>query len=79
MSLGAVITLIVSVAVGGLRFVLPVSGGVNKADIYKDMAHLWVGGLIGAAIGFGSWWPFGWMAVGLTVLEVAAFVIRRRK
>ena len=35
-----------------LRVCLP-SHGLNKADIFKDAAHLFVGGLVGA-------WLIGW-------------------
>jgi len=33
-----------------LRFIVPISGVINKADIFKDVAHCFVGGLFGAAI-----------------------------
>lgn len=32
-----------------LRFVLP-APGLDTADIYKDIAHLFVGGILGAAL-----------------------------
>ena len=39
-----------TIAFGILRFIVPVTGAINKADIFKDIAHCFVGGLIGAAI-----------------------------
>ena len=42
----AVVTVIFAV----LRMVLPSSGHVNHDDIFKDLAHLYVGGMFGAAI-----------------------------
>lgn len=66
---------LVAGALGFLRFKLPVSGGINHADIFKDIAHLFVG----FCIGFGFYDEWGWwLAGGLTVLEVVAFVIRRK-
>lgn len=57
-----------------LRLTLPVSG-LNSADIFKDLAHVWVGIVIGLACGLRSW-SFGTMAIGLTVLEVIAALTR---
>ena len=39
-----------TIAFGILRFIVPVSGAINKAAIFKDLAHIFVGGLFGAAI-----------------------------
>lgn len=39
-----------TIAFGIARFIVPVTGAINKADIFKDMAHIFVGGLFGAAI-----------------------------
>ncbi len=65
-----------SLLFGYLRFVVPVSGKVNPSDIFKDMAHIWVGILIGAALVLGGWW---WLSpVALTILEVVAFIVRRK-
>lgn len=69
------VLVVISVAFGVARFVVPVTGRVNKADIFKDLAHIWVGLLLGVAIVMGDWW---WsLPVGLTVLEVVAFAARR--
>lgn len=74
--------LLVSLAFGIARFIVPVEGKINKKDIFKDMAHLWVGFLFGAAafsIHASVWEAPAWWAlpIGLTVLEVAAFFIRK--
>lgn len=68
---------LISICFAILRFVIPVEGKVNKKDIYKDLAHIWVGVLIGYAIGTGErdvWLLF----VGLTAIEVGAFLLRRK-
>jgi hypothetical protein len=78
MILWFVLLVFLSLVIGGLRFILPVSGQVVKADIYKDCAHLFVGGLFGAALATGDM-EYWIMAVGLTLLEVVAFVVRRKK
>lgn len=70
------VLIVVSVVFGVARFVVPVSGAINRADIYKDLAHIWVGILIGVAIERPELW---WLPAGLTVLEVVAFVVRRTK
>ncbi len=81
------------------RFVVPVEGRIDHADIFKDLAHVFVGGLFGAAIittkrnyemipqTLGTFriipaalaeirlWA---LAVGLTSLEVIAFLIRQK-
>lgn len=71
------IILAVSVVFGVARFIVPVEGKIIKGDIYKDMAHLWVGGLIGAAIASQDKAIAG-LAIALTMLEVVAFLIRRK-
>lgn len=65
----------VSIAFGIARFIVPVSGKVNKADVYKDMAHIWVGVLIGIAVMDRSLW---YLPVALTLLEIVAFVARKK-
>jgi hypothetical protein len=65
---------IVSLCFAVSRFVVPVAGKVNTGDIYKDMAHLWVGFVFGwAAAGNAYGW---WIGGALTVLEIVAFVVR---
>lgn len=58
------------------RFVVPVEGAVSQPDIFKDFAHLFVGGLFGAAWR-GRDWSYLYLGLGLTVLEVVAFFIRK--
>lgn len=67
----------VAIVFGVLRFVLPVEGKINKADIYKDLAHLFVGGVFGAGLGTGEAGYF-WIAGVLSVLEVVAFNVRKK-
>ncbi len=62
------------------RFLVPVEG-LSQADIFKDLAHLWVGFLFGAA-----WFKksdddeekilYWILPVTLTVIEVIAFFVR---
>ncbi len=43
------------------RFIVPVEGTINHADIFKDMAHIWVGVLFGVAVAvsvFKVQWPY---------------------
>ena len=62
--------LVISFVIGGLR----VYG--EKSQFFQASAHLWIGFLVG------SWWNGNnkiamWLAIGLTVLEVACFIIDR--
>lgn len=63
---------------GILRFTLPVEGRIEHADIFKDLAHVFVGGLFGAAIAKNNDRCLWIVAVGLTVLEVVAFIVRKQ-
>lgn len=80
---------LITVAIGVARFIVPVSGELNTADIYKDLAHLWVGFLFGWFAANLKIWNTSridvpWsgrillMAIGLTVLEVIAFFVCRK-
>ena len=73
------------------RFLVPVSGQINRGDIYKDFAHIWVGFLFGAAYGMTGYVPRDdggfeivttgeiWaLAVFLTAIEVVAIIVRRQ-
>ncbi len=105
-------TLLCLIAFGfGLaRFLVPVEGKIDHADVFKDFAHLFVGGLFGAAILATAltrkidristlMGPLGdvdiwiakirhciastgrslWiLAIGLTVLEIVAFIVRQQ-
>lgn len=59
-------------AAGRLYFV-PV-GGLRKQDIFKDLAHIYVGCLFGA--GFYNL-TYLWLALGITAVEVIAAVVRK--
>lgn len=67
--------ILITASFGIARFFVPVSGKINNGDIFKDMAHIWVGILIGITIMDTRYWI---LPAGLTLLEVAAFVIRRK-
>lgn len=71
------VVVFVTLVFGLLRFTLPVEGKINKKDIFKNLAHLWVGGLFGAAIALQTTWELWVLAIGLTVLEVVAFLVRK--
>ena len=68
------IILAVAIAFGVARFIVPVEG-IAKEDIFKDMAHLVVGGMFGYAVGKKRWELWA-IAVGLTLVEVIAFIVR---
>lgn len=91
----------VTVGFGVARFIVPVEGAIAKEDIFKDLAHLYVGGLFGAAIlatkraylvlrarkfkffeavaTAAAYERTLWfLAVGLTILEVVAFFVRKQ-
>jgi uncharacterized membrane protein YfcA len=63
---------------------LTIEPGLSMADAYKDIAHVFVGGLFGAAI-YGksstmrvSWKLYMWLGIAMTVLEVACGVIGKK-
>jgi hypothetical protein len=70
--------LITTVVFAILRFVLPSSGEIHSDDIFKDLAHLWVGFLLASALFRGGsleskildWWMF-W---GICGVEIVAFL-----
>jgi hypothetical protein len=68
------IILTLAMLFGALRFTLPVSG-INQADTFKDLAHVFVGMTLGLAIASQN--KLYWIIfVTLCVLEVTAVVIR---
>lgn len=73
------ILLAVAAVLGVLRFKLPVKGEIVKGDVYKDLAHVFVGFAFGYAAYAWSSLTLWAIPIGLTVLEVVAFVIRRKK
>lgn len=44
--------------------------------IYKSLAHIWVGSMIGA--GAAGYTPAGWLGLSLTILEIVAFALSRK-
>jgi hypothetical protein len=58
-----------------LRFTLPIHG-LNQEDIFKDFAHLFVGGLFGAAIVSRDKVVFS-LASFLVAIELLAFFTRK--
>ena len=70
------VLLLITIGFGIARFIVPVEGKINKRDIFKDMAHLFVGFVFGYAANGSDWEPWA-LAVGLTVLEVVAFLVRK--
>jgi hypothetical protein len=79
LSMKDTLALLIAAAVFGvLRFVLPVEGRIEQADIFKDLAHVFVGfafGYAGYARNRKELWS---IAIGLTILEVVAFVVRKQ-
>jgi hypothetical protein len=83
-----ILTTLIALVFIVLRFTLPMEG-VDNRDIFKDLAHLYVGGLFGAAIITGyakDSYLFNrlhvrrnlWLlAIGMTVLEVVAAIVRK--
>ena len=57
-----------------LRIVLPTEG-FRPSDVFKDLAHVFVGGLFGAALATRRRDLWG-MAIGLTILEVVVAMIK---
>jgi hypothetical protein len=55
---------------------MPING-LNPKDTFKDLAHVFVGGVFGAAFAHWNVWEWWAIAIGLTVLEVVAAIVRR--
>ena len=71
-----IVTIIFAIA----RFIVPVEGRIDHADIFKDLAHLYVGFLFGWAAATTyemKFWKRWGLAIGLTAIEVIAFFIRK--
>ncbi len=75
------ILLVMCLVIAVLRVVIP-APGIRTDDIFKDLAHIFVGGLFGAAFtshackGEHTGYLYA-MAVGLTSIEVLAFIISK--
>ena len=76
-----VLTLL-AIGFGVARFLVPVTGELNQADVFKDVAHVFVGILFGYAGAASTVFNnkiriYAWgLALGLTTLEVVAFFLR---
>jgi hypothetical protein len=65
-----------SIILGFIRFHIT-SEPMTTTGFYKDMAHLWVGGLYGAWAATGNRF-YGFLAIPLTVLEGLAFLMTHK-
>ena len=72
-----IVLLAVASVFAGVRFTIP-TRPLSLAGTYQAFAHLFVGGLIGAYTASGEW-PLLLLLIGLTGVEVVAFVMGRRK
>lgn len=74
--------LLVAIGFGIARFLVPVTGSLNRADIFKDAAHLVVGFMFGYAAYSkhnGEHRRELWaIPIVLTITEVVAFFVRRQ-
>lgn len=66
------ILVLISIVFGALRV-----AGV-KTSFFQALAHVWVGGLFGAWLERRTNWFAFWLAIGLTVLEVACAIYFKR-
>lgn len=62
--------IILTILFGLLRFILPSSGQINQEDIFKDLAHIYVGVLFG--LGYQEKF-YRYLAYFITILEIIAF------
>lgn len=71
------VLLVVSLGLAVVRFFVP-GHGPSGPGTYEALAHCWVGGLLGAWLADrqGNRWC-GWLALGLSVVEVVAFALGR--
>lgn len=70
------ILLVIAVGFGIARFFAPVAG-LAKEDVFKDMAHLFVGFCFGYAAYARTRRDLWAIPIVLTVVEIAAFLIRK--
>lgn len=66
--ISAIVLVLLAVVTGAVRLL-----GVKTA-LYQALAHVYVGGLFGAAFVGKRRWLYLVLAIGLTVLEVGAFL-----
>lgn len=65
---------IITIAFVVARFIMPFESVVHHDDIFKDMAHLWVGFLLGTGI---YKRPYLYLGIAATVAEVIAFFFHK--
>ena len=71
------LVVVLSGAFAVMRALIP-AHGVSREDVFKDMAHIWIGILIGAWFTLRSYKPldghlrrlYGWLIVFLIVVEL---------
>lgn len=71
-----VILILVACVLAVLRVTIVVLQADTKSllvECYKDVAHFFVGGLLGAWLATREGW-YGWIALMLTLVEVGAFI-----
>lgn len=69
--------LIVAAIFGVLRFIVPVEGAIAKEDVFKDLAHIFVGFAFGYAAYAKDRWELWAIPSVLTIAEVVAFMTRK--
>lgn len=70
--------LMIAAVFGVLRFIVPVEGAIAKEDVFKDLAHIFVGFAFGYAAYAKTRWELWAIPVILTIAEVVAFVVRKQ-
>lgn len=73
------IVALITLAFAVSRFFVPVTGKIEKKNLYKTFAHVFVGGLFGAALYAQTDWELWALGLGLTAVELVAFFTRRPK
>lgn len=69
------LTILIAVSFGIARLAMPVVSEIHREDLFKDFAHLFVGGMFGAALSGRRYCLL--LALALTILEVVAFKIHK--
>lgn len=77
-----ILTILAAIALAvGRLFVSPSPGKPSRVDVYKDFAHLFVGGLFVAAILQGhawQWWMFGLLSAWEVFVAVGSRTLWKR-
>lgn len=64
----------ITIAFACLRIILPATGEIHQEDIFKDLAHIWVGVLLGVAITLKKEWLPWILLASITVVEILCFI-----